>query len=112
MSREKLHHTYRERITYFKEAVHRQNKRINLISLARLVVLVALIWMLVLGVRTTDLIFYLLSALILGVFLYLVGIFNKHKGERELFRQLLMLNQKEEACQDHDFHNTAIRWTQ
>lgn len=105
MSREELPNTYTERINRFSEAVRKQNHRINLSSLARLLVLVALIWLLVLGVKTNDLIFYLLSALMLVLFLFLVSLFNRYKGERELLRQLLILNEKELTCLDHNFHN-------
>lgn len=105
MPREELQTTYSERISHFGETVRLQTRRINLSSLARLLALVALIWLLVLGVRTNDLIFYLISGLMLVLFLFLVSLFNKYKGERELLRQLLMLNEKELSCLDHDFHN-------
>lgn len=105
MSRKELHNTYRGRIRQFGEAIRRQTRRINLFSLARLVILVSLIWLLVLGVRDNELLFYLLSLLMLILFLFLVSIFNKYKGERELLRQLKMLNEKELACLGHDFHD-------
>ncbi|MCK4880740.1 MAG: hypothetical protein KAS82_08775, partial [Bacteroidales bacterium] len=89
----------------FGEAIRQQTRRINLFSLARLMALVSLIWMLVLGVRENELIFYMLALLMLILFLSMVTIFNKHKGERELLRQLKMLNEKELACLDHDFHD-------
>ncbi|MEA3462845.1 MAG: hypothetical protein U9R49_13240 [Bacteroidota bacterium] len=105
MSRGTLSNTYSERIKHFSEAVGRQTRQINLISLARLMVLVALIWMLVLGIKTGAVLFYLLSGLMLVLFLSLVSLFNRSKGERELLRQLLLLNEKELACLDHDFHD-------
>jgi len=105
MSREELPNTYTERIKIFSEAEQKQSRRINLSSLARLFVLVALIWLLVLGIRTNGLIFYLLSALMLVLFLFLVSLFNRYKGKRELLRQLLKLNEKELTCLEHDFHN-------
>ena len=107
MSREELQTTYSERISHFGEAVRLQTRRINLFSLARLLVLVAMIWLLVLGFKTNALFFYLLSALLLVLFLSLVSLFNRHKGERELLRQLLILNKKELACLDHDFHHLS-----
>ncbi|MCK5693255.1 MAG: hypothetical protein KAI08_10405, partial [Bacteroidales bacterium] len=107
MSREELQTTYSERISHFGEAVRLQTRRINLFSLARLLVLVAMIWLLVLGFKTNALLFYLLSALLLVLFLSLVSLFNRHKGERELLRQLLILNKKELACLDHDFHHLS-----
>jgi ABC-type multidrug transport system fused ATPase/permease subunit len=105
MSREKLQIIYSERIGHFGEAVRLQTRRINLFSLARLLVLVAMIWLLVLGFRSNALLFFLLSTFLLVLFLSLVAMFNRYKGERELLRQLLMLNEKELTCLDHDFHN-------
>jgi len=120
MSSDNLQNTYAERIELFGEAVRRQTRRINLLSLARFVVLVSIIWFLVLGIRSNALLFYLLSALMLVLFLSLVAMFNRYKGERELLRQLLMLNEKELACLDHDFlelpdgseyADTSHRWS-
>jgi len=105
MSGEELRSAYSDRIAHFTEAVQKQSRRINLFSMGRLLVLVALIWMLVLGFRDNNLIFYLLAALLLVLFLSLVSIFNKHKGKRELLRQLLKLNEKEQACLNYDFHD-------
>jgi len=105
MSRVELHKTYKARIVQFSAAIQGQTRRINLISMARLAVLVALVWFLVLGVKNTQLLFYLLSFLMLVLFLALVSIFNKYKAERELLRQLQLLNEKELSCLDHEFHN-------
>ncbi len=105
MSGEKLPITYKQRIEQFQEAVQQQSKRINLLSMARLMSLVALIWLLVLGVKGNALLFYLLSVLMLVLFLFLVSMFNKHRGKRELFKQLLSLNEKELACLNHNFHD-------
>lgn len=105
MSLEELHNTYKERIRQFGEAIERQTKGINLVSLARFISLVSLIWLLVLGIRDSKLLFYLLSLLMLILFLFLVGVFNKKKGHRELLRQLKLLNKKELLCLDHDFYD-------
>lgn len=105
MSGEELRSNYSERIIQFTEAVQRQSRRINLLSLARLLSLVALIWLLVIGIRSGVFFFYLLSGLMLVLFLSLVNLFNRKKGERELYRQLLALNEKELACLDHSFHD-------
>ena len=105
MPRDKLLNTYSERIRLFEKAVQLQTRRINLLSLARFVVLVSIIWFLVLGIKTNAFLFLMLSGLMLVLCLYLVGIFNRHQGERELLRQLLLLNKKELACLDHDFHH-------
>lgn len=74
-------------------------------SLARLLVLVAIIWMLVLGIRSGAFHFYLLSVLMLVLFLYLINLFNRQNGEREVYRQLLLLNEKELACLHYDYHD-------
>ena len=105
MTREELRNRYKDRITYFGEAIRLQTRQINLFSLARLLVLVALIWLLALGMRDDKLLFYLLSLAMLILFLSLVSIFNKYKGHRELLRQLKLLNERELACLDHDFHD-------
>ncbi len=105
MSRANLPATYSERINHFAEAVRRSTKQINLFSIARLVVLISTVWFLVLGIKNSAFLFYLLSALMFVLFLSLVSIFNRFKGERELFRQLQRLNEKELACLDHDFHD-------
>jgi len=105
MPGEELHNTYSERISRFGEAIQGQTRRINLISTARLLVLVAMIWLLVLGIRNDSFLFYLPSFLALILFLYLVSMFNKHKEERELLRQLLKLNERELACLGHEFHD-------
>jgi len=105
MSLEELHNTYKERIRLFGEAIGRQTKGINLVSLARFFTLVSLIWLLVLGIRDSKLLFYLLSLLMFILFLLLVSIFNKKKEHRELLRQLKLLNERELSCLDHDFHD-------
>jgi hypothetical protein len=105
MSREELHHSYSERIRHFDKAIVEKTRRINLISLARLIALVSVIWLLVLGVRDNQVHYFLFSVLMLILFLFLVSIFNKYTGERELLRQLKRLNEKELACLAHDFHD-------
>ncbi|MDF1574628.1 MAG: hypothetical protein P1P86_05495 [Bacteroidales bacterium] len=105
MTREELLQIYKERIRLYQEAIHRQTRRISLLSLARLAVLVALVWFLVAGIRDQQLLFYLLSLGMLFFFLSLVSLFNRHQGKRELLRQLLVLNEKELACLNHDFHH-------
>lgn len=105
MTREELRNKYRDRITHFGEAIRLQTRQINLFSLARLLVLVALICLFALGMRDNKLFFYLLSLAMLTLFLSLVSIFNKHKGHRELLKQLKLLNERELACLDHNFHD-------
>ena len=105
MSREHLRTTYSQRIEQFREAIRHRTRLINYISLARLSALVAVVWFLVLGVRNQGFLFYMLSVLMLILFLILVSLHNKHKVRRELFRQLDLLNEKELSCLDHSFQN-------
>ena len=105
MSGEEIRNTYTQRISHFREAVQRQNKRINLLSLARLLALVGFIWLLVLAIRSADILFIVLTALMLLSFFFLISIYNGQLGLRELFRQLLQLNKTELACMDHNYHD-------
>ena len=105
MSSEHLRNTYSERIEHFGKAIRQQTGKINLLSLARLAAPVASIWFVVLGVRHHSLLFYCLSAAMVPLFLVLVQIFNRHKEQRDLLRQLLTLNQTELSCLDHDFQS-------
>ena len=105
MSREELHNTYSERIKQFHKAIGTQTRRINLLSLARLIALVSVVWLVVLGVREGQLLYYMLSFMVLILFLYLVTLFNHLKGRRELLGQLKMLNETELACLGYDFQD-------
>ena len=105
MSGAELRNTYTSRISHFKQAVQRQDRRINLLSLARLLTLVGFIWLLVLAIRSGDALFIVLTALLLVLFISLISIYNGQIGLRELLRQLLKLNETEQACLDHDFHD-------
>ncbi len=105
MSREDLRSTYSERIKHFEEAISQQTARINLLSVARLLVLVATIWIVVLAVKHSSLLVYFLAGAMIPLFLILVSIYNRHMVKRELLRQYLSLNQTETACLDHDYHS-------
>jgi ABC-type multidrug transport system fused ATPase/permease subunit len=105
MSRENLRSKYAERIKHFQKAIEQETKRINLLSLARLLVLVATVWILALGIKHQSLLFFLLSVPLFPLFLILVTIYNRYKEQRELLRQFLALNQTEFACLDHDYHS-------
>ena len=105
MTGEEVRNTYTHRISHFKEAVQRQDRRINLLSLSRLLTLVGFIWLLVLAIRSGAALFIVLTALMLVLFISLISIYNRHFGLRELYRQLLKLNETEDACLDHDFHD-------
>jgi len=105
MSREHLRTTYSQRIEQFNEAIRHRTRLINYISMARLSALVAVVWFLVLGVRNQGFLFYMLSVLMLILFLILVSLHNKNTVRRELYRQLDLLNEKEQSCLDHSFQN-------
>jgi len=105
MPGEHLSSTYSERITHFEDAIRQQTGRINLLSLARLVVLVSAIWILVLGIRNHGILLYAGSFLLGVLFLYLVAVFNRCKGKRELLRKLRQLNEVELACLDHRYQD-------
>ena len=103
MPGEQLSSTYSERITRFEDAIQKQTGRINLLSLARLVVLVSAIWILVPGIRNHEILLYTASFLLAVLFLFLVTVFNRYKGKRELLRKLRQLNEVELACLDHRY---------
>jgi hypothetical protein len=103
MTGEQLLNIYTDRIRYFNEAIGKRSGRINLLSFARLFVLISVIWLLVVGIRESATAWYLFSFMMLVLFLWLVSLFNKNKGERELLRQLKKLNETEVACQHHNY---------
>ncbi len=105
MSREHLRSIYTVRINRFSEAIRRQARLLNVLSLARLLALVAFIWLFVAGIKHQVSICYLFSLLMSIVFLALVSVHNRHKTRRELFRQLKLLNETEISCLDHDYQS-------
>jgi len=105
MSRDEVRSKYEERIKHFQKAIGQETARINLLSLARLLVLVATVWMVVLGIKNQSFLFFMLAAAMFPLFLILITIYNRYKEQRELLKQFLALNQTETACLDHDFHS-------
>lgn len=105
MTSEQLRTTYTQRIEQFREAIRHRTRLINYISMARLSALVTVVWFLVLGVRNQGFLFYMLSLFMLILFLILVSLHNKNMVRRELYRQLDLLNEKEQSCLDHSFQN-------
>jgi ABC-type multidrug transport system fused ATPase/permease subunit len=103
MSRDQLKNTYKQRIAQFREAVSRQSRIINYLSLARFLALVATIWFLALGIKHSGIPFYGISFLMLVAFLALVNLHNRHNIKRELIRKLQTLNKTELDCLDHKF---------
>lgn len=105
MSSKELRNIYSERIEQFEAAIRRQTAKINLLSLARLLTLVAAVWATVHGVKHQSILFYVLSAAMIPLFLALVSLYNKHKEQRELYKELRSLNRVELACLEHDYQN-------
>lgn len=105
MTKEQLRTTYRERTEQFEAAIRKQTGIINLLSLGRLLALIGTIWLVVAGIKNQGLLFYLLALALAITFLFLVTKHNRHRGERDLLRQLKLLNEKELSCLDHDFHD-------
>lgn len=105
MSREDLRTIYSERTGQNENAIRRQTGKINLLSLARLMVLIATVWLIILGVRHHSLLFFFLAGGMFPLFLILVSIYNRHKEQREFFMQMQSLNQMELSCLDHDYHS-------
>ncbi|MEN8203969.1 MAG: hypothetical protein ABFS28_15325 [Bacteroidota bacterium] len=103
MSRDQLRSTYGTRKKQFTEAVSRQSRLINYLSLARLLALVATIWFLALGIKHQAFYFYAASVLMVIAFLVLVTLHNRHNIKRELMRKLQALNETELSCLDHQF---------
>ncbi len=103
MSKEQLHTTYTQRIEQFQEAIRKRTRLINYVSLARFSTLTALVWLLVLGIRDHAIVFYILSFLLVIVFLFLVSLHSKQKVRRDLLRQLKKLNETELSCLEHSF---------
>jgi len=103
MASGQLHDIYRNRISEFSDKAGIHSRRMNLISLARLVVLIATVWFIVLGVRDIQWAWYLLSGTALAAFLFLVARFNRQKDLRNLNRECRKLNQVELDCLAYRF---------
>ena len=99
-----LHATYTRRVEEFGEAIRKQSRLINLLSLGRLLSLVGCIWLLVAGIQHPGPLFYLLSGCMFVLFLTMVSLHNRHNGMRDLLREQKKLNETELACLKHDFH--------
>ncbi|MGW8316406.1 MAG: MutS-related protein [Bacteroidales bacterium] len=102
-SKEALRSTYAERVRHFTEAIRRESGWINAIAFGRLGALVATVWILVLAIRHQGFALYALTLLLAAGFLYLVTLHNRHNQQRELYRQLKALNEREQECLEHRF---------
>ena len=100
---EELKSTYRERIENYEAAISYRNRLINYIALLRLLTLVAIVYFLITGIKSDQLIFYFASFLMAVTFLVLVNYHRMHNERRELLRELRDLNSKEISCLDHHY---------
>lgn len=104
-TREQLRSVYTDRALRFAENIRKVSGRINAIELARLGALVATIWILVLAIRHESPALYALTLLLAAGFLTLVTLHNRHKQQRELYRQIKALNETEKECLEHHFES-------
>lgn len=95
--------TYRKRLSKLEILISGLSRRINLLSLARLALLILSIYSLIRGLALNLAWLYLLTALSFLAFLVLVIVFNRQKSKRELQRKIRELNQQELRCLDHEF---------
>jgi len=103
MSLESLHNTYTQRISSFQSAAEFHSRRMNWLSIIRLLSLVAIVWFIVSAVKHDNPVFYTGSGLMLFTFLFLVKRYNYQKDLRDLNRRIRDLNQKELSCLNHQF---------
>ncbi len=104
MTGEQLRDNYTQRISRFRSAIRHHSRRMNYISIARLLALVALVWFIVLGLKYNNPFWYGVSGLAAAGFLLLVIRHNHQREKKELNRQLQYLNEQELSCLDHRFH--------
>jgi len=103
MPREELNKHYKERSAQYEALIKKENHKMSLLSLARLLALVAVLWFIVLAIRDQHAWHYIGAVLMLVAFLVLIKRFLHHKEWREVYKQLLKLNQQETQCQHHRF---------
>jgi hypothetical protein len=103
MTRDQLRDTYSRRIIQFQNTIRRHSRQMNYLSMARFMNLVLLVYLLVLGVRSGHVVYYLLTVLSAVLFLCLVSRFNRQKELRELNTRLKNLNEKEVSCLEHSY---------
>jgi len=105
MSRVQLHDIYTQRTSRFQSTVSHHNRLMNILSLIRLLALVAIVWFIVLVIKHNNPVFYLCSAAMLVLFLFMVKRYNYQKDLRNLNTRIRDLNLLENACLDHQFRD-------
>ncbi len=107
MGKESPEQHYQAQVEYYREAVANSSRRINAISLLRLAAGAGIIWMIVLAIRQQQSAYYATAIASTALFLFLVGLFNKHKEQRALLHEKRKLNEEELACLRHEFSRQA-----
>ncbi len=105
MTTDQLRDTYTGRISSFQNTTRHHTRLMNYLALLRLIMLVVLVWLIVLGVKHHQSLFYLGSGLAAAGFLFLVSRYNRQKDLRTLNTRLRELNELEISCLDHQFHS-------
>ena len=105
MTTDQLRDTYTGRISNFQNSTRHHNRLMNYLALLRLIMLVVLVWLIILGVKQHQSLFYLGSGLAAAGFLFLVSRYNRQKDLRTLNIRLRELNELEISCLDHQFHS-------
>ena len=101
--KKELRQNYTNRIERFTDAIRRETRLMNLLSLFRLITLIAAVWFLVLGIKHHVFFWYPGSILLVAGFLYLVVLHNRHRDARDLFQQYRSLNETEIRCLDFEY---------
>jgi len=105
MTTEDLGNTYRKRVESYENAINYRTRVINYIALLRLITLVAIVYFLVKGIKSDQLIFYFVSFLMVISFFILVSYYKFHTDKRDQLRQLKKLNITELGCLKYEFDN-------
>ncbi len=103
MSAASLNDIYSQRISRFQSAAGHHTRRMNWLSIVRLLSLLAIVWFIVLAVKQENPVFYACSGAMLMIFLFLVKRYNFQKDLRNLNIRIRDLNQKELSCLKHQF---------
>lgn len=105
MTTEDLGNAYRKRVESYENAINYRTRVINYIALLRLITLVAIVYFMVKGIKSDQLIFYFVSFLMVISFFILVSYYKFHTDKRDQLRQLKKLNITELGCLKYEFDN-------
>ena len=105
MKQEDLREHYRQNRKEQQIRIRQESRIMNLLSLVRLLALVATVWLIVPAVRDGQVLYYGAAGLMLILFLFLVKRFLHHRELREVHKRLDKLNEQELRCLEHDFRD-------